>query len=418
MNFSLSPNTQAILLLTAPLIAGRNEQSVDLIKPHEYKRLARYLREIKHQPSDLLSNDANELIQSCNHIIDIDRITRLLGRGFLLSQVVEQWRSRSIWVISRADPQYPRRLKRALRENTPALLYGCGDIKLLNTGGLAVVGPRKADNSLLNYSNNIGQLCAKAQKTLISGGAKGVDLAAMTGAQLTGGTVCNVMAENLEKAAIDRDNREHILNNRLVLVSAYDPKAGFNVGHAMQRNKLIYGLSQAALVVDATENKGGTWAGAAEQLDTLNLVPVYVRSSGPISAGLDALRNKGALSWSNPSSPEEIIEILDNIHTIKNNSSMQVTGSLFDNIVEHEALNTTQFSPRQEQTNSEKLFYFVQALLIEMLKKPMNEKEVAEELNISKSQAAAWLALLVEEDKLTKLTKPIRYTIKPLEVMR
>ncbi|WP_305369769.1 DNA-processing protein DprA [Photobacterium leiognathi] len=282
----------------------------------------------------------------------------------------------------------------------------------METGGLAVVGPRKTDNSLLNYSNNIGQLCAKAQKTLISGGAKGVDLAAMTGAQLTGGTVCNVMAENLEKAAIDRDNREHILNNKLVLVSAYDPKSSFSVGHAMQRNKLIYGLSQAALVVDATENKGGTWAGAAEQLDTLNLVPVYVRSSGPISAGLEALRNKGALSWSNPSSPEEIIEILDNIHTIKNNSSMQVTGSLFDNIVEHDNPNTTLFSPRQEQTNSEKLFYFVQTLLIEMLKKPMNEKEVAEELNISKSQAAAWLALLVEEDKLTKLTKPIRYIIK------
>lgn len=412
MTFSLSPNTQAILLLTAPLIAGRNEKSVDLIKPHEYKKLARYLREIKRQPSDLLTNDAKELIQSCSHIIDTDRITRLIGRGFLLSQVVEQWRARSIWVISRADPQYPMRLKRSLRENAPALLYGCGDASLLETGGLAVVGPRKTDNSLLNYSNNIGQLCAKAQKTLISGGAKGVDLAAMTGAQLTGGTVCNVMAENLEKAAIDRDNREHILNNKLVLVSAYDPKSSFSVGHAMQRNKLIYGLSQAALVVDATENKGGTWAGAAEQLDTLNLVPVYVRSSGPISAGLDALRNKGALSWSNPSSPEEIIEILDNIHTIKNNSSMQVTGSLFDNIVEHDNPNTTLFSPRQEQTNSEKLFYFVQTLLIEMLKKPMNEKEVAEELNISKSQAAAWLALLVEEDKLTKLTKPIRYIIK------
>ncbi|WP_305369768.1 hypothetical protein [Photobacterium leiognathi] len=112
MTFSLSPNTQAILLLTAPLIAGRNEKSVDLIKPHEYKKLARYLREIKRQPSDLLTNDAKELIQSCSHIIDTDRITRLIGRGFLLSQVVEQWRARSIWVISRADPQYPMRLKK------------------------------------------------------------------------------------------------------------------------------------------------------------------------------------------------------------------------------------------------------------------------------------------------------------------
>lgn len=376
------------------------------------------MREIKRQPSDLLTNDAKELIQSCSHIIDTDRITRLIGRGFLLSQVVEQWRARSIWVISRADPQYPMRLKRSLRENAPALLYGCGDASLLETGGLAVVGPRKSDNELQTYANEIGRLCATAQKTLVSGGAKGVDLAAMTGAQLAGGVVCNVMAENLEQAAINRDNREHILNQKLVLVSAYDPKAGFNVGHSMQRNKLIYGLSQAALVVDATVNKGGTWAGAAEQLDNLNLVPVYVRSSGSASSGLDALRNKGAISWPNPSTSIEMAELIERQHIQKHNSSMRVTGSLFDNLPQHDVSESMERNVQLPENNEpkqslrERLYTVVQNLLIEMLDKPMNEKEVAEELNVSRSQAAAWLALLVKEDKLTKLTKPVRYIIK------
>jgi len=46
---SLSQNTQAILLLTAPLIAGRGSSSSELLTPGEYKRLARHLREIQRQ---------------------------------------------------------------------------------------------------------------------------------------------------------------------------------------------------------------------------------------------------------------------------------------------------------------------------------------------------------------------------------
>ena len=44
MSEALSPNTQAILLLTAPLLAGRGKASSDLLTPGEYKKLARHLR--------------------------------------------------------------------------------------------------------------------------------------------------------------------------------------------------------------------------------------------------------------------------------------------------------------------------------------------------------------------------------------
>ena len=47
MTATLSPNTQAILLLTAPLIAGRGTSSSELLSPGEYKRLARHLWEIQ-----------------------------------------------------------------------------------------------------------------------------------------------------------------------------------------------------------------------------------------------------------------------------------------------------------------------------------------------------------------------------------
>ncbi|MAC45605.1 MAG: DNA protecting protein DprA [Oceanospirillum sp.] len=423
MYSSISANTQAILLLTAPLLLGGSVPSVELLKPSEYKKLARYLREIKHEPADLLSNDREKLIQRCSHLVAPNRMQLLIGRGFLLSQVLEQWRSRSIWVLSRADSLYPKILKKALREDAPAVLYGCGDVSLLNTGGLAVVGPRKTDNSLERFAFEVGKLCAISNQTLISGGAKGIDLAAMTGAQENGGVVCNVMAEKLAKAAIDRSNRDNILNNKLVLVSAYDPNAAFNAGHAMQRNKLIYGLSQAALVVDAMVNKGGTWAGAAEQLEKLNLVPVYVRGSGSKSEGLEALKRKGAMVWPDPINEEEFSKVLTYSSVLMPQQvRVGITSSLFEasedlssSVAKPERFPVVGISSdevKDANAPKDRLFVFVKKLLTEMLNSPMSEAEIASELNVSKLQARAWLSLLIQDESLVKLTNPVRYKVK------
>jgi predicted Rossmann fold nucleotide-binding protein DprA/Smf involved in DNA uptake len=100
------------------------------------------------------------------------------------------------------------------------------------------------------------------------------------------------------------------MESKLVLVSPYDPMAGFNVGNAMQRNKLIYALADAALVISSDYQKGGTWAGATEQLTKLRLVPVFVRSRGDIGKGLWELQNMGALPWPNPSNPAELVRTL------------------------------------------------------------------------------------------------------------
>jgi predicted Rossmann fold nucleotide-binding protein DprA/Smf involved in DNA uptake len=106
---------------------------------------------------------------------------------------------------------------------------------------------------------------------------------------------------------MQREHRNMLLDDQLVLISPYDPSAGFNVGHAMQRNKLIYALADAALVVSADLNKGGTWAGATEQLEKLRLVPVFARATSGDSAGLDALAKNGALTWSDPVDADGLI---------------------------------------------------------------------------------------------------------------
>ena len=310
MNASLSSNTQAILLLTAPLIAGRSEPSSELLTPGEYNRLARFLRDQQREPADLLGPDGVALARQCGCVIDDARLKRLLERGFLLSQAVERWQARAIWVVSRADPDYPRRLKARLKEDAPSILYGCGDASILDSGGLAIVGSRHVEDALVEYTEKVGRLAARADRTVVSGGARGIDQAAMRGALQEGGKVSGVLSDSLERAVLIRDHREVLMDGRLVLISPYDPSAGFNVGHAMQRNKLIYALADAALVVSSDYGKGGTWTGAVEQLEKLSFVPVYVRSGDGTSKGLEALRQKGARVWPDPDTSEGFAEAL------------------------------------------------------------------------------------------------------------
>jgi predicted Rossmann fold nucleotide-binding protein DprA/Smf involved in DNA uptake len=84
----------------------------------------------------------------------------------------------------------------------------------LETGGLAVVGSRHVDDALINYTTAVGRLAARSGKTLVSGGAKGIDQAAMRGALEAGGKVIGVLAGlfNASQAVHSRgfsDNRMH-----------------------------------------------------------------------------------------------------------------------------------------------------------------------------------------------------------------
>jgi DNA processing protein len=195
----------------------------------------------------------------------------------------------------------------------------------------------------------------------------------------------------------------------LVLMSPYDPNAGFNVGHAMQRNKLIYALADAALVVSSDLGKGGTWAGAVEQLDKLRFVPVFVPSTGESSPGITALRQKGALLWPDTQDADAV----DRVFGVAISASPPLPSppsslALFsgDGSRESEAVSPVATAA---PTPADALFATVQGVLHRLLNVPMKEAEVASALNVSLSQAKVWLQRLVDKGVLKKQKKPAGY---------
>jgi predicted Rossmann fold nucleotide-binding protein DprA/Smf involved in DNA uptake len=389
----------------------------------------------------LLGTDSAKLLREINNIVPAERVGRLLDRGFLVSQAFERWQSRAIWVLSRADGEYPKKIKNRLQEDSPAVLYGCGEPKLLETGGLAVVGSRHVDDQLVLYTEAIGRRCALVKRSIISGGAHGIDRAAMTAALQSGGRVTGVLADSLERAVLNRENRNWLLDAQLVLVSPYDPSAGFNVGHAMQRNKLIYALADAALVVSAEFEKGGTWAGAIEQLQKYRFVRVYARSTGDSSRGLEALRALGATPWPEPQTSEQFMAVFESVapkalhqklpfpsaavvlgqETPETNNEIDTpTASAQtaempapDLSSERNSVDLQCAADHDEQVDpAQILMKSVRHILVDVLKSPQSDAEVASMLQISKAQAKQWLDAFVKEGTLEKKKKPLRYTLK------
>ncbi len=297
-------------MLSAPLFAGRGREEAKTLALGEYNKLAQRLGELQKTPADLIAPDSEKWIEQCANVVCANRLRTLLARGFLLAQAARRWQARAIWFFGRGDGEYPRRIKERLRARAPAVLFGCGEPALLESGGLAVVGSREINEELAEYARGAGELAARAGAVLISGAARGADLSAMRGALENGGSAAGVLAHGLERAATHSEHREMLADGRLVLVSPCDPGAGFAVGRAMERNKLIYALADAALVVHSAEGAGGTWAGATEQLNSLRLAPIYVRAEGGERKGLAALQKKGALPWPAPDSPQSLKQLL------------------------------------------------------------------------------------------------------------
>jgi predicted Rossmann fold nucleotide-binding protein DprA/Smf involved in DNA uptake len=240
-----------------------------------------------------------------------ERIVRLLDRSARLALELESLLSRGIWAVTRLDRMYPSRMLDTLKQQAPSVLFGAGDARLLQRPAVAVVGSRDIDEAGAAFAREIGRKAAEAKLAVVSGGARGTDRIAMDGALEADGVAIGALADSLESTIRKADVRELILDERLALVTPYAPTAGFSVGAAMGRNKLIYGLAEYAVVVSSDFQTGGTWAGAAEALKA-QWRPVFVRDGANVPKGNRELLKLGArpLSESDLANTDDLAGLL------------------------------------------------------------------------------------------------------------
>ncbi len=439
---SVSPNTQAVLLLTAHFAKARKE-AIKPLTPKEWGRFALWLKEKSLTPEQLMNGRPGELLNGwSDKTVTLARIEGLMDRGSALALAMEKWLRAGLWVMTRSDSDYPTRLKKRLRTDSPAVLFGCGDRALLNTGGLAVVGSRNATEQDLAYSRDLGALAAGNGYSIVSGGARGVDEAAMLGALEAEGTVIGVLADNLLRACSTAKYRKYLLANNLVLISTFYPEAGFNTGNAMQRNKYIYCLSDAAMVVHSGE-KGGTWNGALENVKQ-QWVPLWVKRTSDSKAGNAAIVRAGGI-WA-PESVRDIdfsslfsvataVAVADEdlfsqaVNEVNEggtdyaNEQPEVSKSApktaIESGLEHEtdtgATDADVGQPEQPKASSRPAddldFYGLFLMKVKLLcsDAPKTPDELVEALGLNKTQLNTWLKRSVSEEKLKKLARPVRY---------
>ena len=209
-------------------------------------------------------------------------------------RILEQCGRKGIFVLTYADALYPQRLKNIY--HPPLMLYGKGKMPLFDEEvAVAVVGTRECTPYGINCARELGYELTQQGGMIISGMAKGIDAAAMEGALRFGGFTCGVLGGGVD-VVYPRENRrlyEDVAATG-VLLSEYPPGTEPRGYHFPHRNRIMSGLSVAAVVIEAPEKSGAliTAAAALEQGREVFAVPGAITS--PTSAGCHKLIREGA----------------------------------------------------------------------------------------------------------------------------
>ena len=185
-----------------------------------------------------------------------------------------------MFLLTMQDALYPDRLRNIYAP--PVLLYGKGSLPLFDEeAAIAVVGTRSCTPYGLRCAHRMGYELARQGAVVVSGMAKGIDGAAMRGALQAGGFTAAVLGGGVDVVypAENRRLYEDIAATG-VLLSEYPPGTEPLPGHFPVRNRIISGLSLAALVVEAPVRSGAliTAHAALDQGRDVFAVP------GPIDA--------------------------------------------------------------------------------------------------------------------------------------
>lgn len=197
-------------------------------------------------------------------------------------------------LVLAAEPAYPPQL--ADLPDAPAALFGTGDIQLLREPQLAIVGSRTPTSGGVNNARAFARYLSTQGFVITSGLALGIDAAAHRGALAANGATIAVMGTGPD-TIYPREHRElaaEIVAQGGLLVSEWPPGTLARKEHFPRRNRLISGLSEGVLIVEASLKSGSliTARLGAEQGREVFAIPGSIHN--PLSRGAHRLIKEGA----------------------------------------------------------------------------------------------------------------------------
>lgn len=198
------------------------------------------------------------------------------------------------WAVSYWDEGYPACLRDIA--NPPVILYGCGDISILNKPAVAIIGARKCSAYGQKVAREFAADLARNGVNVVSGLAMGIDAAAHEAALSAGGVSTAVKGCGLDVwyPRHSKDFLQKIQTNGLIL-SEFPPGTPPEARNFPVRNRIVSGLSLGVVVVEAGRKSGTiiTASYAMDQGREVMAVPGSVHAS--TSAGVHWLIRQGAV---------------------------------------------------------------------------------------------------------------------------
>jgi predicted Rossmann fold nucleotide-binding protein DprA/Smf involved in DNA uptake len=264
------------------------------LTPSEWNKLAQWLHDHGRQPSALLDRFAVEdmTAEATLDPVVLAKIAALPDKAPITALELERLEHRGIWALARLEDAYPKRWKQQLKTQAPPVIFGAGSSRLLNEASIAIVGSRDISEQLMEVADLLGRAVAKSGFVMVSGGARGSDLKGMMGAIERGGKVVGILSGALDRLSRSSDTATWLAEEQLCLISHVHPSAGFSVGNAMARNKLIHGLAEATIVISTSYRSGGTWAGSIDNLK-YGWTPLLIWNGAGAPEANDALIKEG-----------------------------------------------------------------------------------------------------------------------------
>lgn len=181
----------------------------------------------------------------------------------------------NIELITIKDKEYPAKLRYI--ENAPICLYCLGNKEILKQKCVAVIGSRECSYYGKTMSQAFSYLMAKNNISVISGLAKGIDGFAHIGAIQAKGNTIAVIGTGID-IVYPKENKEiidKIVKNNGLIISEYPLGTKPNKENFPRRNRIISGISDGVLVVEAREKSGAliTVEYALEQGKNIYVVP-------------------------------------------------------------------------------------------------------------------------------------------------